>query len=162
MTKLIKVERNNVHNGYNADFYIGSKKYYADVTYAPDYYKTSECMIFQYNEDGSINWHEVYVNRDVSVTEEDLLKCINEFIESERKRRTKQIKIEELIPLMRDGWVACDEDGTWNWYYSKPHKNTKYNLWVADERGIMSCFSRPFNVAPAEDWTKSLIKIERK
>jgi hypothetical protein len=82
MNNEIKVKRNNANNGYSADFYINGKKYYADVTYAPDY-ETAECMIFQYNEDGSINWHEVYVNRDVSVTEEDLLTCINDFIESQ-------------------------------------------------------------------------------
>ena len=75
---------------------------------------------------------------------------------------TKQIKIEELIPFMKKGWVACDKNGAWHWYLNKPHKNTKYNLWVPDEIGIMSCFCRPFNIAPAKDWTKSLIKIERK
>ena len=73
---------------------------------------------------------------------------------------TKQIDIKELIPFMNDGWVACDENGIWNWYHNKPRKNTKYKLGVDDNGGMITCcFGRPFNIAPAKDWTKSLIKV---
>lgn len=29
---------------------------------------------------------------------------------------TKQIKIEELIPKMKPGYVACNKNGFWYWY----------------------------------------------
>ena len=40
---------------------------------------------------------------------------------------TKQIKIEELIPFMRKGWVACNKNGTWYWYSAKP--KIWYEIW---------------------------------
>ena len=71
---------------------------------------------------------------------------------------TKQIKIEELIPFMNEGWVACDKDGVWCWYSAKP----KLKIW----NGYWDCSGKyfeeipyMFSVAPAEDWTKSLIKV---
>ena len=72
---------------------------------------------------------------------------------------TKQIDIKELIPFMRKGWVACDSDGTWNFFQYKPYF-VKKGGWNCC-RGIIYPF-RNINIAPAEDWTKSLIKIERK
>ena len=38
----------------------------------------------------------------------------------------KQITIDDLIPLLKKGWVAMDEDGMWCWYSKKPH--ITYNL----------------------------------
>lgn len=74
---------------------------------------------------------------------------------------TKQIKIEELIPFMNEGWVACDKDGKWSWYSAKPKLEIHFEIW--DFYGVKyEEISNVFNIAPAEDWTKSLIKIERK
>lgn len=70
---------------------------------------------------------------------------------------TKQIKIEELIPFMNEGWVAMDEDGGWSWFSEEPQINDI--LWTAEEEVALV---EIFDIAPAEDWTKSLIKIERK
>lgn len=72
---------------------------------------------------------------------------------------TKQIKIEELIPFMKKGWVACNKDGTWWWYSAKP----KLEIWY----GYWDCYGKYFeeisyifkNIIPAKDWTKSLIKV---
>jgi hypothetical protein len=37
-------------------------------------------MIFESNENGEVtNWSEVYCRRNIDVTRENLLKCINEF-----------------------------------------------------------------------------------
>lgn len=33
---------------------------------------------------------------------------------------TKQIEIEELIPLLKGGYVAMDKDGDWNWFSDTP------------------------------------------
>ena len=70
---------------------------------------------------------------------------------------TKQIKIEELIPFMKKGWVACDKDGIWCWYSKKPKKCTVF--W-------RKCFchysmlNECFNIVPAKDWKNSLIKVD--
>ena len=54
------------------------------------------------------------------------------------------INIQDIIPFMKKGWVAMDEDGEWNW-------------WVST--GYVCCLSHGLDIAPADDWTKSLIKV---
>ena len=71
---------------------------------------------------------------------------------------TKQIKIEELIPYIpyNKGYVVCDWYGVWLFFYDKPH--IVGNDWYAgDEEGEI--LSDIINIAPAEDWENSLIKI---
>lgn len=68
---------------------------------------------------------------------------------------TKQIKIEELIPYLKKGWVACDKDGTWCWFRKKPKKCTvfwqKYYCYYM----LNECF----NIAPVKDWKNSLLRV---
>lgn len=76
----------------------------------------------------------------------------------------KQIKIEELIPFMKKGWVACDKDGTWRFWTTLPLLEDFYTYWQFDldyitEESEAENLSVIFNITPAEDWTKSLIKI---
>jgi hypothetical protein len=40
-----------------------------------------ECMIFEYDENGKIDWSGVYTDRDVAVSKESLLRCVKEFAE---------------------------------------------------------------------------------
>ena len=74
---------------------------------------------------------------------------------------TKQINIEELIPLLKGGYVAMDKDGDWYWFSDTPEMEDKMGYWF-DCLGRYKNLSEMFNIAPAKDWTKSLIKIERK
>lgn len=71
-------------------------------------------------------------------------------------------KITDIIPFMRAGWVAMDEDGEWHWWQNKPEQRFKEHLfsywWELD--GYMVCLSTVFDLAPADDWTKSLIRID--
>ena len=74
---------------------------------------------------------------------------------------TKQITIEEFLEknkdYMEDGYITCDKDGIWKFYRYKPE------IQLCGWFGISSTtLSKAFNIAPAKDWTKSLIKIERK
>ena len=72
---------------------------------------------------------------------------------------TKQIKIEELIHFMRDGWVAMDRDYSWRWFNSKPNMKSCY--WTTPEDDFFDVISdSAFYIKPAEDWTKSLIRIK--
>ena len=34
---------------------------------------------------------------------------------------SKTITIDELIPLLKRGWVAMDKDGSWGWYRTMPY-----------------------------------------
>ena len=71
---------------------------------------------------------------------------------------TKQIKIEELIPLMKKGWIACNKDGSWYWYSAKPKLEILYGFWDFYV-GNLKNLSTIFNIAPAKDWKNSLIKV---
>lgn len=62
------------------------------------------------------------------------------------------IDIKVLLPLLKKGWVAMDEDGTWYWYEKKPR--ISYVNWVVE-----ICLFRTldgFNIKPAENWEESL------
>ena len=67
------------------------------------------------------------------------------------------INIQDLIPFMKDVYVAMDECGKWFWFKHKPHRIGA--VWVREkiehQWGDLSCF----DIAPADDWTKSLIKV---
>ena len=66
----------------------------------------------------------------------------------------KPIDIEVLLPLLKKGWVAMDEDGTWYWYEKKPR--ISYVNWVVE-----ICLFRTldgFNIKPAENWENSLME----
>lgn len=64
------------------------------------------------------------------------------------------INIQDIIPFMKKGWVAMDNDGRWFWYKRKPKKCD--GEWVGDDVGTIWY---EFDIAPADDWTKSLIKV---
>ena len=75
---------------------------------------------------------------------------------------TKQIDIQELIPFMKDGWVAMNPSNSWFWFVRKP-SIMKYapNRWSMRKESPYNRLSlNTFNITPAEDWTKSLIKIK--
>lgn len=78
---------------------------------------------------------------------------------------TKQIDIKELIPKMKPGYVACDKDGVWNYYTTKPFMNKDMEMWEVDPNYItdeteVEVLSTIFDIKPSEDWAKSLIRIK--
>ena len=71
----------------------------------------------------------------------------------------KQITIYDLLPLLKKGWVAMDEDGTWVWYDKKPCKRTDMLIWGGNS-GDWRTLPRAFNIAPFDgDWKDSLLKV---
>ena len=68
--------------------------------------------------------------------------------------KSEPIDITVLLPLLKKGWVAMDEDGTWYWYEKKPR--ISYVNWVVE-----ICLFRTldgFNIKPAENWEESLME----
>jgi len=74
----LNIKRNPRNGGLYCNFEHNGKYYYADIAYLVDY---NECMIFLCDEDYKVtDWLELYVNRDVVVTEDCLRRCVEEFI----------------------------------------------------------------------------------
>lgn len=70
------------------------------------------------------------------------------------------IDIKDIIPFMCDGdYVAMQPNGEWFVYGSEPE--LKSDCWVTHSN-MTCCISDAFCISPAEDWTKSLIKVENK
>jgi len=73
----------------------------------------------------------------------------------------KQIMIYDLFPLLKDGWVAMDNNGSWWWYKSKPIKCS--SAWFGRIMAEGTKLSYSFNIATFDgDWKDSLIKVEHK
>lgn len=69
------------------------------------------------------------------------------------------INIKELIPFMKEGWVAMDENGVWYYHEQEPEMSDSITggYWCSwDNVRISDCF----DIAPADDWTKSLIRVK--
>lgn len=66
------------------------------------------------------------------------------------------IDIQDIIPFMCDGWVAMSNGGDWFWAENEPKISTYCGCWNCyGETADLNCF----DIAPADDWTKSLIKV---
>jgi hypothetical protein len=68
------------------------------------------------------------------------------------------INIQDIIPFMCDGFVFMERDGTWEYNQTEPkiitNRVRNYKCW---DRGFS--LDEFFDIAPADDWTKSLIKV---
>lgn len=71
----------------------------------------------------------------------------------------KQITIYDLLPLLKQGWVAMDKGETWHWYnFHTSHNEYRwgFDACFMDE---CVCLSSMFDIAPFDgDWEDSLIE----
>lgn len=69
------------------------------------------------------------------------------------------INIQDIIPFMKKGFVYMESDGEWEFNETEPkiitNPRTNHKCW---DRGFR--ISEYFDIAPADDWTKSLIAIK--
>ena len=74
----------------------------------------------------------------------------------------KQITIYDLLPLLKNGYVACNKKGMWRYFTKKPYAVVKTGWWVAEYGDIgASKYLDMFNLKPFDgDWKDSLIKVE--
>lgn len=69
------------------------------------------------------------------------------------------INIQDIIPFLKDGWVAYD-NGNWWWFSLKPRPVKRYSTWVSTGGKYIKLNTLEMkDIAHAEDWTKSLIKV---
>ena len=73
------------------------------------------------------------------------------------------INIQDIVPFMKKGWVAMDDNGIWVWYATKPFIQKKEGIWQVKKSVTNTSYDEfprsTFDIAPADDWTKSLIKV---
>ena len=72
-----------------------------------------------------------------------------------------QITIYDLLPLLKNGWVACNSNGSWRWCKYKPQCRQIFGLWNTEYERNESYFASltAFRIAPFDgDWKDSLIK----
>jgi hypothetical protein len=67
-----------------------------------------------------------------------------------------QIKIQDLLPLLKPGFVAMDECGAWWWFDRKTEPDDRYHGWTM----ICDCsVLDAFDIALFEgDWKDSLME----
>ena len=70
--------------------------------------------------------------------------------------KSEPIDIKVLLPLLRKGWVAMDEDGDWYFFTNKPYANLKAMDWRSNDIEFWKI--RLFNLKPATDWKDSLME----
>lgn len=70
---VLNIEKNPHTGGHCCEFTFKNKQYFADKSIVP--FLGSETMIFAKEEDGSIDWSELYTDR----TNKSLSDCIHEF-----------------------------------------------------------------------------------
>lgn len=70
----------------------------------------------------------------------------------------KQIKIQDLLPLLRKGWVAMEKNGDWWWYKEKPETGAYSDVWLAKSCSNYLSLDT-FNIARFDgDWKDSLME----
>lgn len=72
-----------------------------------------------------------------------------------------QIKIQDLFPLLKPGFVAMDEDGAWWWYETEPGPtNADDGFWMATwVKADDCCPLCAFDIEPFDgDWKDSLME----
>lgn len=67
------------------------------------------------------------------------------------------MKITNLVPIMKEGFVAMDKSKIWFWFEKTPVKG--FCSWHSGHCNNCICISDLFDIEPVEDWTKSLIKV---
>ena len=73
----------------------------------------------------------------------------------------KQIKIYDLLPLLRPGFVAMEKNGIWYWYTYKPVPDN-IGIWMLLHGGEL-CELSAFNIERFEgDWKDSLMECGEK
>ena len=68
--------------------------------------------------------------------------------------KDEPIDIKVLLPLLKKGWVAMDENGDWFWYDKKP--SPEKSFWRANSLYFYRLIQ--FNLKPADDWKTSLME----
>lgn len=69
------------------------------------------------------------------------------------------MRIEELTPQMRPGFVAMDRNKTWHYFeHSPPCISSWTGVWKSTDSASQPInLSILFNIEPADDWKQSLL-----
>lgn len=74
----------------------------------------------------------------------------------------KRYDVSCLFPFLKDGYVAMDADGGWEWYAEKPKTENEVGVWTVDIDASNCNLSDHFNLLPFDgSWEKSLQKVKK-
>lgn len=74
----------------------------------------------------------------------------------------KKVKITDLLPLLKPGYVAMDSTCEWYWYENKPKLAPVLAIWMQED-GKMQNLTNAFNIVGFRgEWDTSLIKVDKK
>ena len=68
------------------------------------------------------------------------------------------IKIEQLLPLLKKGWVAMYSYGTWTWFSKKPVIVISEWMPANGDTNFDTLSRAVLSIEPVKDWTKSLMR----
>ena len=79
----MELGRNERTGGYTAHFALDGQRYAADLSFTPD--RGPECMVFRANKQFEVtDWHEVYACWFSTVTRDNLVLAVNDFLGERR------------------------------------------------------------------------------
>lgn len=71
----------------------------------------------------------------------------------------RMIKIEDLLPLIKKGYVAMDKNGDWCWFEKKPYHDDNYWIVESLDWDEYIYLDYAFNIAPYDgNWKDSLME----
>lgn len=70
------------------------------------------------------------------------------------QEKGQNITIEAIIPLLKKGWVAMDDDGAWYWFQEKPLKDYDVREWYVNTGKWSRLID--FRLKPVKGWEESL------
>lgn len=69
------------------------------------------------------------------------------------------MKIQELLPHLKKGWVAMDKDGIWAWFSCKPTSLTGLGFWTMSSNEECIILGYAIVIEPFDgDWKDSLME----
>lgn len=90
-----------------------------------------------------------------------LVKELDKEIQKKKKGlKMSQIKIQDLLPLLKPGFIAMDSDGWWWWFETEPSPDGYGDRWILKDYPNSDCSALDaFNISPFEgDWKDSLME----
>lgn len=71
-----------------------------------------------------------------------------------------KIKIEQLVPLLKKGWIAMGKDGKWYWYSSRPQASWFAGTWVSKGKHKHLLNNVFYIRSQRRNWKNTLIEIK--
>ena len=136
---------------------------WGDVINEPYFYVESDGLVRESFNTESLTDRRRFDVRNYFVTEEDAIRHA-EMLQAVRNALAelevgRPISIDAVKPLLMQGHVAMDKNGTWCWFSEVPDQRNDKGFWELShdsKNGRWFQLSIVFNIQPAQNWQYSL------